>query len=218
MNEVRGKRKKSLRVFQNSKNKKIKMNEDEIRSRRSSKKSRAYAILKANGTLDRIRAQLQLAIFEGGEEELGGESDKRRPRVSHDEVRVVLGILNKYNLNATKTVLFKEIGMAQSDIEQKEQSTLPSNEEEEDAYSDDDFDEEEDGFSTPPEEVESSMEENINDLTKQEEDLSSFLSENTSTTINTTSSFPLLLREETLAAVPARLSTYDHVINQFSTN
>jgi len=197
------------------------MNEDEIRSRSKKKKSRAYAILKANGTLDRIRAQLQLAIFEGEEEEeLGGESDKRRPRVSHDEVRVVLGILNKYNLNATKTVLFKEIGMAQSDIEQKEQSTLPSNEEEEeeDAYSDDDFDEEEDGFSTPPEEVESSMEENINDLTKQEEDLSSFLSEHTSTTINTTSSFPLLLREETLAAVPARLSTYDHVINQFSTN
>ena len=48
---------------------------------------------------------------------------------------------------------------------------------------------------------------NINDLTKQEEDLSSFLSE------DVPASDSLILREEVLEATPSRLSSYDHVIN-----
>ena len=118
----------------------------------------------------------------------------------------IVNILNKYDLNSTKTIFFKEIGSVCIENREEEKKKEESSE-----YSDEDFeDQEEDGFSTPPDEVESSMEEveNINNLTKQEEDLSSFLSD---TDMPDTSS--LVLREEILEAKPERISSYDVVIN-----
>ena len=46
---------------------------------RESKKRKAYEILKRNGTLDRIKAQLQLAVFESMEMDNDRTSSKSRP-------------------------------------------------------------------------------------------------------------------------------------------
>ena len=123
----------------------------------------------------------------------------------HSITDTIVNILDKYNLNYTKTILLKEIGSQQHSEEKEEEE-----DDKEDSYSDEDFeDNEDDGFSTPPDEVDSSMEvDNINDLTKQEEDLSSFLSEDAPA-----SSDSPILREEVLEATPSRLSSYDHEIN-----
>ena len=227
-----------------------------------STKSRAYEILRKNGTLERIRAQLQLAVFESmglqksttsktsrpSRKEIGKLAKRefqsllsllilRMPLVMNlictvlisppmifciqrdvqkfqsnartiqiNTPDTIVNILNKYDLKSTKTIFFKEIGSACIENREEEKKKEESSE-----YSDEDFeDQEEDGFSTPPDEVESSMEEveNINNLTKQEEDLSSFLSD---TDMPDTSS--LVLREETLEAKPERISSYDVVIN-----
>lgn len=229
-----------------------------------STKSRAYEILRKNGTLERIRAQLQLAVFESmglqnqksttsktsrpSRREIGKlakrefqsllsllrmplamkmfctvlispymilfsvfsvqkfKSNARTIQINTPFTDTIVTILNKYDLNSTKTIFFKEIGSVCIENREEEKKKEESSE-----YSDEDFeDQEEDGFSTPPDEVESSMEEveNINNLTKQEEDLSSFLSD---TDMPDTSS--LVLREEILEAKPERISSYDVVIN-----
>ena len=84
---------------------------------------------------------------------------------------------------------------------------------------DDDFDEEDDGFSTPADEVDSSMdeEENLNNLTIQEEELASFLSDATGTTRNNqhgdTRDEAVLIREEHVEASNSRLLDYDKIIH-----
>ena len=46
---------------------------------RESKKRKAYEILKRNGTLDRIKAQLQLAVFESMGMDNDSTASKSRP-------------------------------------------------------------------------------------------------------------------------------------------
>ena len=46
---------------------------------RESKKRKAYEILKRNGTLDRIKAQLQLAVFQSMEMDNDRTDSKSRP-------------------------------------------------------------------------------------------------------------------------------------------
>ena len=147
---------------------------------------------------------LSICIYDEKIEKTDRETHNVKTIPNHTRTDTIVNILNKYNLNCTKTILLKEIGIQHSKEEEEEEE-----DDKEDSYSDEHFeDNEDDGFSTPPDEIDSSMEVgNINDLTKQEEDLSSFLSEDAPT-----SDSPIL-REEVLEATPSRLSSYDHVIN-----